>query len=408
MNLLVEHERPMNPINQKQLQSNICMNSDDFEKLQERLYSQPQFKRTLWNRAKKPDFQRLTDIVTENQSQYLSQLRQLFLLPTATIKELHDLLVFRYVALPDKREAFILHNEEFKLRLCSLFELLIDMALQGSSLWPKNPILLARHVLSHIESNYHLGRTLYEPLYELLFKAESGKPTNGFNVTQAANIGALIEYEHEQQNPGYDRSSKLRFKVENYGKKVIDNPEFHADWAAIKRHFNVEIERDAQGIIRRTKVTDTRWAIPPQPAPNTHNGRFQMAFDYFCWKWFLGGMNYDQPLVEKLSYNITPYGTEIFIPGYWEFNPAQDLDWKKLSRLHRARKIKKPGRKRNRCRTFKISNWAKLIQADEIATLMKFRNDERYKYLKFHAGLSEKADNRTVRRIVNYARKQLN
>jgi hypothetical protein len=64
---------------------------------------------------------------------------------------------------------------------------------------------------------------------------------------------------------------------------------------------------------------------------------FRAAFDAFCLRWNLYGMQNDDPLLLKLAVNITPYGTMIHIPAYWSFEPKQDIRWDAIACLHRAR-----------------------------------------------------------------------
>lgn len=45
----------------------------------------------------------------------------------------------------------------------------------------------------------------------------------------------------------------------------------------------------------------------------------------------------------KLSVNLTPYGTMIFIPVYWSFDAKRDVRWDAVMKLHRARALKKQG-----------------------------------------------------------------
>ena len=51
----------------------------------------------------------------------------------------------------------------------------------------------------------------------------------------------------------------------------------------------------------------------------------QAVFDAFCMRWNLYGMQGDRPLVTKLSVNLTPHGTMIFIPAYWSFDYKRDV-----------------------------------------------------------------------------------
>jgi hypothetical protein len=73
--------------------------------------------------------------------------------------------------------------------------------------------------------------------------------------------------------------------------------------------------------------------------------RFHAVFDVFCQRWHLYGMRGDRPLLLKLTANLTPFGTMIFIPAYWSFDPKRDLNWRAITALHKARGVPRQGPK---------------------------------------------------------------
>ena len=79
--------------------------------------------------------------------------------------------------------------------------------------------------------------------------------------------------------------------------------------------------------------------LRPAFAVNPRRARdlFVAAFDAFCLRWHLYGMQHDEPLPLKLAVNVTPYGTLIHLPAYWSLDPKRDLRWAALARLHRLR-----------------------------------------------------------------------
>src|SRR5437870_10267877 len=56
-------------------------------------------------------------------------------------------------------------------------------------------------------------------------------------------------------------------------------------------------------------------------------------------------MRGDRPLLLKLTVNLTPFGTMIFIPAYWSFDARRDLNWRAITALHKARGVRKQGSK---------------------------------------------------------------
>lgn len=102
---------------------------------------------------------------------------------------------------------------------------------------------------------------------------------------------------------------------------------------------------DLKGIVRRWLVQersfhpgwDFRW--------ETERERFQVAFDAFCHRWNLYGMENERPLLLKLTVNPTPHGLLIMILTYWSFDPKRDLNWSEINRLLEARGVPRQGPK---------------------------------------------------------------
>jgi hypothetical protein len=171
----------------------------------------------------------------------------------------------------------------------------------------------------------------------------------------------------------------------------------------MKRHFNVEKFQDSRGIIRRSLLPERNWQRPSHPPLDVIRSRFQVAFDFFCWKWFLYGMRRDEPLVEKLTFTLTPYGTQVFIPGYWSFDAARDIAWKEVIRLHRARGIGKQGEKVAQNRRHRSAQLQKLAAANREAQRRGLSGMARYEFLKTRAGMAQGMDDAQVRRMLRDA-----
>jgi hypothetical protein len=115
------------------------------------------------------------------------------------------------------------------------------------------------------------------------------------------------------------------------------DPLLRRQWARIKAAFDVQAYRDHKGVIRRTMSAERN--LRPSFSVNLRRLEdvFRAAFDAFCLRWNLYGMQNDDPLPLKLAVNITPYGTLIHIPSYWSFDPKRDIRWDAIASLHRAR-----------------------------------------------------------------------
>src|SRR5439155_19802350 len=154
---------------------------------------------------------------------------------------------------------------------------------------------------------------------------------------------AVSEHEHSVQRGNYESLIRARHKyVES---ELVSNPAFQAQWSTIKAEFDVIKFADHKHIIRRHLVTERsmreQWLFRWTKTAD----RFHAVFDVFCQRWNLYGMRGDQPLLLKLTANLTPFGTMIFILAYWSFDPKRDLNWRAITALHKAREVPKQGPK---------------------------------------------------------------
>ncbi len=377
---------------------------ESVERLRELIYSTKEFEPHL--PASEPDWAAwLADakLPPVNAEALVTQLRRAWLLPFADFPGIADLLVFQHTRLGVLREKFQQKGNDRAVRLCALFEMLVTMALQGNSLCPQNPVHLARLAQLSLKSPTP-GRDLLDALLELFVEEKSATARTGNNASEAADFEIVLKSEHERREGLAEQAWKASHKFTEYRQSLLDNPEFHADWASFKRHFEVARWRDSRGIIRRSRLPERNWQRPTHPDLGVTTERFQVVFDFFCWKWFLYGMRDDDPLLEKLTYTLTPYGTQIFIPGYWNFDPARDINWKSVTRLHRARGLAKQGPKLASNRREQTSQLRLLAEADLDAHSLRLHGTARYEYLKNAIGLSLSTDDGQLRRMLRQAK----
>lgn len=277
------------------------------------------------------------------------------------------------------------------------------MALQGNSLHPATVVDLAVKTKLCLETYPHFLYRL-EPLIDLLIDKTTGEPKEGFNRIVAADSETIIKCERDRQSGAIEHIYKEGHKLENYRQEVLSNPEFKADWQNIKKSFSVSKYQDSRRIIRRSKVPERNWPTNVSCNLDRIEDRFRAVFDFFCWKWFLYGMKGDMPLIEKLTFTIAPYGTQIFIPGYWSFDGARDIDWRQIAKAHKARGISRQGQKLAINRRGKKQQLERLLLAEDEAKKIGVRGRERYALLKSKAGLAPDTDNAQVRRLLREAR----
>ena len=148
---------------------------------------------------------------------------------------------------------------------------------------------------------------------------------------------AVADHERHVQKGTYENHVKTQAKYAQNELAIRTDPELRHQWARIKAAFDVEAYRDHKGVIRRTMTAERN--LRPSFSVNlrNHENVFHAAFDAFCLRWNLYGMQNDDPLLLKLAVNLTPYGTLIHIPAYWSFDPKRDIRWDAIAKLHRVR-----------------------------------------------------------------------
>lgn len=209
----------------------------------------------------------------------------------------------------------------------------------------------------------------------------------------------VTEHELGVQQGSYD---KFLAKPEKYGfceSSALQNPGLLRDWEAIKSRWDVSKFANAKGIIRRTLTGERNlrprfkvdWSNPRQ--------RFQAAFDAFCARWTLYGMEGEQPLLTKFSVNLTPYGTMIFLPAYWYFDSARDVNWPEVMKLHRAKPSRKQGAVLAEGVEQRRADAAKLKLLDAEAKRRKLKGEARHDFLCKSLGKDPRTDPKIFARL---------
>ena len=148
---------------------------------------------------------------------------------------------------------------------------------------------------------------------------------------------AVAEHEHQVQSGTYEHLVTTPAKFRQNEEALRANPHWQHDWAQIKQAFRVRAYQDAKGIIRRRMGAERNLRPGFHVNPRRAKDVFAAAFDAFCLRWNLYGMQGDEPLLLKLAVNVTPYGTMIHIPAYWSFDPKRDIRWDVINDIHRLR-----------------------------------------------------------------------
>ncbi len=238
-----------------------------------------------------------------------------------------------------------------------------------STLWPFNVFDVFTDCLTALEKGKKLSPGL-RLLIELL------PDTPGETV-----CAAVAEQEHHVQNGVYEHLVTTPAKFRQNEEGIHSDPQLQHDWIRLKKTFRVHAYRDGKGIIRRSMCVERNLRSSFSVNPRRAQEVFTAAFDTFCMRWNLYGMQGDEPLLLKLAVNITPYGTMIHIPAYWSFDPKRDIRWDMIAKLHRMRVAGRQGATLAEGRAERRKLARKLLQLDRHALGIGLTGDKKHAFL---------------------------
>lgn len=284
--------------------------------------------------------------------------------------------------------------------LCKAFHVLVAMLLQGVSGFPGEPHLVAEDLRRALESPSAGARAQVLPLARLFAASEDG--VCGANRYLAVAPDEIALFEHRARRGDYDSILKSDYKMRSYEQSLTANRAFYLDWETLEADFDGIQLWEASGIMRRSRMVESTAA--PHPHPKDRRAMWQAAFDVFCWKWFLYGMQRadpcDLPLVQKVTCSFGPYGTTIFIPGYWSLDAHRDIRWAEVAKLHASRGVPKRGEKLDINRAGSLDQARKAQQANIEARSRGLRSEKRMDFIKQQAGLDLRTEDSHVRRLL--------
>ncbi len=196
-----------------------------------------------------------------------------------------------------------------------------------------------------------------------------------------AVCAAVAAHECQIQKGSYENLARTQAKYSQNELAIKTDLQLQRQWAHIKTIFNVRAYCDHKGVIRRTMSTERN--LRPSFAVNMRrkDDAFQAAFDAFCLRWNLYGMQNDEPLPLKLSVNLTPYGTMIHIPAYWSFDPKRDIRWDAIGRLHRVRVPGRQGSALAEGLARRMRDAEKLRRLDRKALQLGLKGEKKHEFL---------------------------
>jgi hypothetical protein len=210
---------------------------------------------------------------------------------------------------------------------------------------------------------------------------------------------AVTGHEFNVQKGSYESLVKTQAKFDQNELAIRSDPELQAQWMRIKAAFDVTVYRENNGVIHRSMDTERNLRPSFSVKTRRRDDAFRAAFDAFCLRWNLYGMQNDEPLLLKLSVTITPFGTMIHIPSYWSFDPKRDIRWKAIARLHRTRVHSRQGSALAEGRAERMKAAEKLRELDQEALRLGHKGVKKHVFLCAGLGLVPGTSPRRISRL---------
>jgi hypothetical protein len=256
-----------------------------------------------------------------------------------------------------------------------------------TTLWPFNVQDVLEDCLTSLEKGKRLN-SRHRLLIDLL-----PEPPDG------AVCAAVADHELHVQKGIYENLVKTQAKYSQNEIAIRDAPQLRRQWARIKTAFDVQNFRDHKGVIRRTMTAERN--LRPSFSVNVRRREevFHAAFDAFCLRWNLYGMQNDEPLLLKLAVNLTPYGTMIHIPAYWSFDPKRDIRWDAIAGLHRARVPGRQGAALAENLADRMKAFDKLPHLDKEALRLGLKGERKHEFLCKGLGWDSRTSPKRIRML---------
>jgi hypothetical protein len=256
-----------------------------------------------------------------------------------------------------------------------------------TTLWPFNIQDVLEDCLTALEKGKRLNAR-HRLLIDLL-----PEPPNDAVCT------AVADHEIHVQKGTYENLVKTQAKYSQNEIAIRNDPQLRRQWARIKTAFDVQNYRDHKGVIRRT-MTAERNLRPSFSVNVRRRGEvFHAAFDAFCLRWNLYGMQHDEPLLLKLAVNLTPYGTMIHIPAYWSFDPKRDIRWDAIASLHRVRVTGRQGKAFAENLAERMKSAGKLRQLDLEVLRLGLKGEKKHEFLCMGLGWDPRTSPKRISRL---------
>jgi hypothetical protein len=267
--------------------------------------------------------------------------------------------------------------------------------------------------LAHLHAWVFVPLTLWpfsitDLLHQCLQQVEKGQPLHPQlrltirllpDVPDEVVCETVAEHERQVQRGNYENVVNTQSKFAQAEMALRVEPSFQSDWQTIKNTFDVKAFQDHKGVIRRTM--DTERNLRPNFSINLQDPTetFRLAFDAFCLRWHLYGMIHDEPLLLKLSVNITPHSTMIIIPSFWSHDAKRDIRWSAVKALHGLRAPKKQGEALAERQEERMALAKRLHQWDAKAKEQNLKGEAKHLFLCQVLGLAEETSPKRLTRL---------
>ena len=217
---------------------------------------------------------------------------------------------------------------------------------------------------------------------------------------------AIGEYEYEVQLGNYDDLVRNDIKYQVRMKELEESGKFRAHFDLLQALYDLDEMAGTSGVIRRTMLGERNFRPKDFRFDwSTKRIRFQNVFDGFCWHHELYGLEKKNgkwvPLLMKVTVNVTPHGTMIYVPKWMSFDLKRDLIIKAVTELHKSRGTLRQGPKISESRLDKQDLAKAVYLAEQKAKEKDYKGPKRFDFITGETGLPRGFDRRRIRELIN-------
>jgi hypothetical protein len=297
----------------------------------------------------------------------------------------------------------ILNREPERMDLAEAYGWCCYAFWQCESAFPSFPERFASFLLEQLQADQCRNLEISSLLASLFVDADDLEKWGGINHPQLARPEVIRAHERVVKHGAYERILNAQIKYDEFERQIQASTDLKKEWSEIKRLF--PDQTTGRDIIHRSLVPERNWVRGSGANFDSDQSAFQAVFDVFSWKYYLWAMKGDEPLLMKPSVVFTPFGTQIFIPGYISFDPKRDLKLGIVSELHRARGIRRQGEGFSIGRIDRNDRAKRAAELNEEAKTKGLEGDGRLRFIAKELRIATREDYREIRRLIEEGNK---